>query len=143
MQNHLFVYGSLMGGVHSKIAQLLHEQSDFKGLASVRGYLYDLGSYPGLVLHEKASKIEGHVFSLHRAQELLTHLDEYEGILPNNPALNEYERQLVPVDLAGETINCWAYIYQLPTENLPIIPFKNYLDYLKTQPAHQRFLDQV
>lgn len=143
LPEYLFVYGSLMGGIQSKIARLLHGHSDFIGAATTRGCLYDLGSYPGLVLDEKAAKVEGHIFRLHEAKVLLSYLDEYEGIVPDNALNNEYERQLIPVDLAGKTLVCWAYIYQLAIKDLPIIPFENYLDYLKNQKGHQRFLDQV
>lgn len=143
MPSHLFVYGSLMGSIQSKIARLLHENSDFLGVAKVQGRLYDLGSYPGLIIDENAALVEGHIFKLHHPAALLDYLDQYEGILPNNPDLNEYVRQLIPVDLSGEMLQCWAYIYQLSIQNLPIISFPNYLDYLKEQPEHRKFLDEV
>lgn len=143
MSSYLFVYGSLMGSIQSKIASLLHENADFLGVAYVKGHLYDLGSYPGLVLDPKAAKVAGHVFKLHHPEALLSYLDQYEGILPNNPDLNEYSRQLVKADRQGEVLSCWAYIYQLSTKRLVKIPYENYLDYLKEQPGHQQFLDQV
>ncbi|GAB5554614.1 MAG: gamma-glutamylcyclotransferase [Saprospiraceae bacterium] len=143
MSSMLFVYGSLMGSIQSKIATFLHQNSDFLGLAYLHGYLYDLGSYPGLVLESNAPKVKGHIFKMHHPEVLLAYLDEYEGILLNNPDLNEYARQLVKVNLDGNEVLCWAYIYQLSTRNFPKIPYDNYLDYLKNQPGHQQFLDQV
>lgn len=143
MSSFLFVYGSLMGSIQSKIATLLHQNSDFLGPAYLHGHLYDLGSYPGLVLASNAPKVKGHVFKMHHPEALLSYLDQYEGILPNNPDLNEYERQLLAVNLDEKEVLCWAYVYQLSTQNLPKIPHENYLDYLKDQPGHQQFLDQV
>lgn len=143
MHKHLFVYGSLMGSIQSKIAQMLHDNADFLGEAYVKGHLFDLGSYPGLVLNDDGNTVKGHIFRLYDAQSILSYLDQYEGILPNNPDLNEYARKLIPVNFNDVKIECWAYIYQLPTQSFPIIPFENYLDYLRQQPGHQAFLNQV
>lgn len=143
MSKYLFVYGSLMGSIQSQIAQLLHNNADFLGVGYVNGCLYDLGRYPGLVFNGPKNRVEGHIFELHRPGEILVVLDDYEGAAANDPDLNEYERVLIEVQLDNQPISCWAYVYQLSTENLPIIPFNNYLDYLKEQPDHQAFITSV
>ena len=143
MENHLFVYGSLMGDIDTSIARLLKNNSVFLGLAQVKGTLYDLGSYPGLIVDPKAPyQIQGHLFRMHRPNYLLPFLDEYEGTAnPNVP--NEYRRELIQLDFESKRQSCWVYSYNLSVDGLPIIESGNYLEYLKNNPNYQRFIDSV
>ena len=104
MQN-LFVYGSLRRGMQNEFARLLHERSDFVGVGQVRGTLYDLGAYAGLVVSANAQGwVHGEVFGI-KDDKLIVKLDEYEG--------TEYERVVVDATLdSGQVTRCWVYSYR-------------------------------
>jgi gamma-glutamylcyclotransferase (GGCT)/AIG2-like uncharacterized protein YtfP len=104
MQN-LFVYGSLRRGMQNDFARLLHERSDFVGAGQVRGTLYDLGAYAGLVVSANAQRcVHGEVFEI-KDDNLILKLDEYEG--------TEFERVVVDATLdSGLVTPCWVYSYR-------------------------------
>ncbi len=140
---YLFVYGTLMQNVPSRMAAFLRERSDFAGTAHARGYLYDLGRYPGLVCDFRAEDwVRGHVYRLPAPEAVMPELDAYEGIDPQRPQSNEYRRDRIPVRLqnTGEELECWAYQYNLPVDGLLRIPSGDYLQYLQQNPKHQRFI---
>lgn len=152
MNPYLFVYGSLMNTIQSSIARFLQDNSIFIGEGYVQGYLYDLGHYPGMVADKNASgKVVGHIFQLKEPEKVLPVLDEYEAIGEQFSQYEEYVRKEVPVLLSEsenvgkekETMQCWAYLYNLPTEHLRSIPSGNYLEYLKNNESYQRFIDSV
>lgn len=140
---YLFVYGSLMSGVQSRVAQTLHQQARLVGQGTIRGYLYDLGQYPGLVLHQQAGCVQGHVFRLHTASGLLAFLDEYEGIIPGHPEQSEYSRAMAPVLVNEEKLTCWMYLYNQSVAGLALIESGDYLSYLQNNPVHQAFLQSL
>ena len=143
MLDNLFVYGSLMGSIDSPIARRLRDHADFMGEAVVKGYLYDLGRYPGLIEDLQSNYlVKGHIFKMKNPETLLAILDEYEGAA-NPHVLNEYRRDHIKAKLNGHSIECWAYIYNLSTKGLPYIKSGNYLDYLKNNLEYQRFIDSV
>jgi gamma-glutamylcyclotransferase (GGCT)/AIG2-like uncharacterized protein YtfP len=119
MQN-LFVYGSLRRGMQNEFARLLHERSDFVGAGQVRGTLYDLGAYAGLVVSAKAERwVRGEVFEI-KDDNLIVTLDEYEG--------SEFERVIVDATLdSGVVTPCWLYSYrgdvsgrsEIPSDEVP------------------------
>src|SRR3954471_17107310 len=57
MQNHLFVYGTLMRGFDHAMAKLLSRSAKFVGPARCRGRLYLVKHYPGLVLSDDPNDI--------------------------------------------------------------------------------------
>ena len=85
----VFVYGTLrMGG--SNHARM--RGARFVGPAEVRGRLYRVGAYPGLILDETAGGVSGEVYEVD--DNLLAELDAFEG--------DEYERVgIVPVMTGG------------------------------------------
>lgn len=90
MNKHLiFVYGTLRrGGVRAM--PTLFPAAKFIGRANVRGCLYDLGEYPGLLLDESTSLVTGEVYEID--DEILQQLDEIE-------AASDYWRKQVVVSL--------------------------------------------
>ena len=144
MINHLFVYGTLLHPIQSNITNQLQGNSTLKGHAYIPGRLFDLGSYPGLIW-DKASEYQvyGQIFSLHDPLRLIPMLDLYEGIHPKSPGDTEYVRVAKSVSCGEEIIDCWMYLYNRPTDNLPEITSGNYLDYVKSNPNHQRFIQSV
>jgi gamma-glutamylcyclotransferase (GGCT)/AIG2-like uncharacterized protein YtfP len=144
MHDKLFVYGTLMGDVRSNIAQFLRRNSRFLGHYQVQGQLYDLGFYPGLILsNDEGRRVTGHLYQLLDPYSTLFTLDDYEDIVPGREDAGLYRRELVDVHRKSETESAWIYLYNKPIDNLPLIPFDNYLDFLKTNDAHQQFIQSV
>ncbi|HUE95594.1 MAG TPA: gamma-glutamylcyclotransferase family protein [Longimicrobiaceae bacterium] len=91
----LFVYGTLRrgGGMHSLLDGCrLHAE------ATVRGSLFDLGTYPALVLDDRGT-VHGEVWECPR--ETLLRLDSYEGV-------GEGLFRRVRIEVGS--VPCWTYI---------------------------------
>ena len=143
MEAQLFVYGTLMIGVESRMAGLLQRNSKWLGSAYISGELFDLGRYPGAQwIHEHPGRVYGQVFTLEDPEFLMPYLDEYEGIDPQLPEAGEYVRKLVPAVLedTGQSIDTWLYHYNLSTDQLVRIESGRYLDYYRQKPAHLEFI---
>jgi gamma-glutamylcyclotransferase (GGCT)/AIG2-like uncharacterized protein YtfP len=106
MVNELFVYGTLRLGLKNRYALLLAESATFLGAAFVRGRLYRVSDYPGLVLDDDARDcVRGDLFRLHHPDETLTLLDDYEG--------SDYRRVPAAVSVidSRESLTAWTYVY--------------------------------
>jgi gamma-glutamylcyclotransferase (GGCT)/AIG2-like uncharacterized protein YtfP len=104
-----------MSGVLARHALLL-------GAGTVRGELYILGEYPGLVPRRDATDLvrgEMYEISADRLESTLRVLDEYEGLGAGAPVPHEYRRELVTVTLDdGRRLQAWAYILNRSLEGL-------------------------
>lgn len=80
----------------------------------MRGRLYQLGGYPGLVpTSEPDAWVQGEVYVLENPSELLVRLDEYEGCGPDSGKPHEFVRdQREAVLETGESDLVWVYIYK-------------------------------
>ena len=117
MTQHLFVYGSLIPQLTSAFGKAertrLARESTVIGPASVRGKLYDLGDYPGLIsnscLH---TRVDGVLLRLNMPDETFAWLDPFEDIVPGRPLeVNQYERVTRTVTTAdGGEIAAWVYV---------------------------------
>jgi gamma-glutamylcyclotransferase (GGCT)/AIG2-like uncharacterized protein YtfP len=119
---YLFVYGTLRpghGGKGSRMMRKLSADAVHIGRGTVRGKLFRIGWYPGLVPSAKPDDtVTGDVFRLPRAGGLLAKLDEYEDASPGRGARSEYVRRRKVVRLDnGEQIIAWTYVY-----NRPVLP---------------------
>jgi gamma-glutamylcyclotransferase (GGCT)/AIG2-like uncharacterized protein YtfP len=74
--------------------------SRFIAEASVRGKLYDLGPYPGLVSDESNAVVVGEVYEVD--DELLIRLDDFE-------ATSNYLRKQVEILMGPDRKKCWTY----------------------------------
>jgi gamma-glutamylcyclotransferase (GGCT)/AIG2-like uncharacterized protein YtfP len=74
--------------------------SKFVADARVSGSLYDLGSYPGLLLNESNSLVIGEVYEVD--DEILNKLDDIE-------ASSNYWRKQVEISLGTHRRICWIY----------------------------------
>ena len=117
MQNHLFVYGTLMRGYDNPAAKLLSDRATFCGEARCQGRLYLVTWYPALVLSDDASDVvSGELFCLHIPEASLAILDDYEGCALPQP---RYLRQLLPVTRSdGSITEAWTYVYNRPVATL-------------------------
>ncbi len=91
-----FVYGTLRrsGSNHWRM-----DGAEFVGETSLRGRLYRVDWYPGLVLDSEAGEVFGEVFTLSGVEQLQM-LDDYEG--------QEYQRMLVQTSCGPAW--CWEFI---------------------------------
>lgn len=144
MNQNLFVYGTLLQPLATRIGRYLRANGELLGGAYAPGRLYDLGHYPGLWYEAGSIKrIYGQVYRLKAPEEVLKELDRYEGIGPAHPSQNEYRREEVLVSLNGQPASCWCYILNHPPDGLPEIFCGNYLDYIGKSGRHRDFLGTV
>ena len=95
----VFVYGTLRrGGVRAMPD--LFPAAKFIDDANVKGSLYDLGAFPGLLLDEANSLVIGEVYEVD--DETLNKLDEIE-------ASTHYWRKQVEISVADSSSLCWVY----------------------------------
>ena len=125
MNKHLvFVYGTLRRG-SARAMSIRFPNSQFVADAKVSGSLYDLGSYPGLLLNESNSLVVGEVYEVD--DEVLNELDDIE-------ASSYYSRRQVEISLGTQLKVCWIYepnpeSYSLNT----LIPSGDWIEYAKTK----------
>ena len=136
---HVFVYGTLRQGEQRDI-NLLKPAARWVGRASVEGVLYDLGSYPGLVLgidqHPGQKKVRGEVYQITAELEHL--LDEIEGVAPRPSG--EYAKRELLVHLTsagtsdesrlGHAVPCLVYeVTQERVAGRAVISGGDWVDY--------------
>lgn len=129
--DHLFVYGTLMMASKHPVAAYLRQRSQLVGVGRFPGQLYNLGAYPGAVYDSQTDQfVYGEVYRMNEPTQLLAELDHYEGISTGAVAPSaepdEYVRELVPVQTKQGTFVCWTYLYNLPTDQLPLLPMGRY-----------------
>lgn len=130
----LFVYGTLVPGNEPACVADLVARLVPVGTATVRGLLFDLGSYPGLALNEQRGRdVPGFLLQLpENDPTLLRRLDAYEGFDPGAPATSLFRRVPATATLtgSGETIRCEVYVYNRPQERDRVIPVGGWTDRL-------------
>jgi gamma-glutamylcyclotransferase (GGCT)/AIG2-like uncharacterized protein YtfP len=109
----LFVYGTLRRDSPNSRHGMLEGIARFVGHARMRGRLYELGGYPGVVpAPDTDAWVRGEVYELVEPQELLARLDEYEECGPRDPEPHEYRRVRAEVWMAtGAREEAWVYRY--------------------------------
>jgi gamma-glutamylcyclotransferase (GGCT)/AIG2-like uncharacterized protein YtfP len=123
MPDLLFVYGTL----HPDRAPLAIlptvRRLRSRGPATVRGTLYPLGQYPGLLLPGPVPReVAGELFQLPSDPAVLARLDAYEDFRPADPAGSLFLRIQTCATLpGGNRQTCWVYVYNqhVPNEIQP------------------------
>jgi len=130
----LFVYGTLRRDPAHKLYHLLARHARFLGDASVRGRLYDLGSYPGMVLSDQNDVVVGELYEIQTNWvDVIDQLDEYEGCASSDPLPHEYRREIVEaLRPNGERIHAWAYVLNRDPQRLRRIESGDYLAWRNT-----------
>lgn len=125
--DYIFVYGTLRRDSPEGAHKSYLHGTDFISPAKIRGQLFMVDYYPGLVLTDADHWALGEVYLIqHEGQ--LHDLDVYEGCAKKSPQPHEYARHIVDVILSdGEILQAWAYLYILDTHNLPLIESGNFL----------------
>ena len=107
LKEKLFVYGTLRKGF--PLHRYLSGQARFIGAGTIRGILYDLGEYPGVV-HSENGEVQGELYELETGAKLLSKLDRVEGFRPEDPKNSLFIRSLTEVTLPDKkTTKAWAY----------------------------------
>ena len=103
---HVFVYGTLRRGGDNDITRLMPVPR-FVGPAMVSGHMYDLGTYPGVILAEEgaATDVVGEVYAIE--PELERVLDEIEELYPQQR--DEYFKRHISVQAGGLGLTCIVY----------------------------------
>ena len=128
MLNLLFVYGTLRFN-ENPISKGLGPVSNRLGTAFVRGKLFDLGNYPGIVLSDDPrDRVIGEIIALNHPEASLALIDQYEGVYPDPKS--EYRREVAKAFFERQQISCWIYVYQHSLSGLTLIPSGDYVDYL-------------
>lgn len=113
----IFVYGTLRTGAsnHHRL-----EGGRFLGGGIVRGRMFRIAWYPGVVLDPDAGEVVGEIHAVDPA--MLVALDEYEG--------SEYQRTRVRVDRGADhpALDAWIWEYRMPVEGLAWITSGNWLE---------------
>ena len=104
---YVFVYGTLRRGGSNDITRLVPSPR-WVGTAQVAGQMYNLGAYPGLVLHagqEQGARVQGEVYAIEPALEAV--LDELAAVFPQAPG--EYAKREMDVLVDEATVRCIVY----------------------------------
>ena len=125
----LFVYGTLRRHFQNEHARLLADQGIWIGPARLRGRLYHLGSYPGMVLTADAEWVSGELYQLRDGTGILAELDEYE----QSAGFSRVSGGVVAAD--GEDLPAWVYIYDLAVNETQRIVSGDYAAHLGIPPA--------
>ena len=125
--DYLFVYGTLRKDYENEKHKKYLGGADFVSPAKIRGKLFMVDYYPGLVLSETEHWAMGEIYLLGNENQLHD-LDVYEGCAKKSPQPHEYERLLVNVQLAsGEIMQAWTYVYKKDTSALEVISSGDFL----------------
>ena len=110
-----FFYGLLKQGAAGMPVHIdLDAAGEFLGPARVRGSLYNLGSYPGIVSGD--GLVQGVLYRLNDTA-LMPLLDEFEDVIPADPKRSLYYRERTDVldqDGAATGEKAWVYWFNRP-----------------------------
>jgi gamma-glutamylcyclotransferase (GGCT)/AIG2-like uncharacterized protein YtfP len=113
----LFIYGTLHPDRAPADIADVARSLDFVSSGTLRGRLYDLGDYPGLILDDTpdAPTISGDIFAVPDGQTLAA-IDTYEQFRPADPSNSLFDRTHAIVTLAdGSQQSCSVYVYSRMT----------------------------
>lgn len=120
--NLLFVYGSLMRGMERAEFLNFAHKAKFLSSGTAQGTLYHLGAFPAMKEGNNGSVVHGELYELQDPQTFFDTLDLIEGYWPEQPERSLYVRKLIGVRTPEGEKSAWAYLLNLPFENLKPIP---------------------
>jgi gamma-glutamylcyclotransferase (GGCT)/AIG2-like uncharacterized protein YtfP len=113
---HLFVYGTLLSTAGHPMGARLGREGERLGDAAMRGRLYSLGPYPGLVETPGLERVWGEVFRLFDPASTLAWLDAYEGLGEPDACYRRVERAARLN--SGKRVLSFVYLYTGDTARL-------------------------
>lgn len=109
---YLFVYGTLKSDAINVYAKQFHAQAQLIGTARWQGVLYLVTNYPAAVASSNPQdRVMGELWKLNDPEPVLQALDEYEECAPTSPVPHEYKRLIQPIEINGQVIQAWIYVY--------------------------------
>lgn len=109
---YLLVYGTLRPCLGTPMGRWLSQRMQYIGPGHVFGHLFDLGTYPGLILDDhEGAKIKVDIFAYFKEYEaaLFLKLDQYEGIT-DQTSDDEYQRVITKVYTTQHLLSGWVYV---------------------------------
>ena len=137
MENNIqqiFVYGSLRSGFKHPAYEYMSKYFKLVGEGTVKGTLYDMGSYPAAIPTQENNFILGELYELKSESEFtwaMEQLDDYEGVNPNDGEEPLYVRAIASVYIKDQTIPAWIYWFNGVTEGQPIIASGDVLQFIQ------------
>jgi len=122
---HVFVYGTLRPLLATGEPQLLVETLQEDGPATVRGQLFDLGEYPGLI--PGPGTVHGDLLAIAGDGQLAA-LDAYEECGPPHPLFRRELATALRPD--GSSVAVWLYRYCRPVTGAWLIADGDYARHL-------------
>ena len=112
--DYIFFYGTLMRTFPLRARVGIDDWLEYVGDGRVPGVLFDLGTYPGLVV-DASSEVCGEVYKILNPVELFTHIDPIEDYRVMAPHEGQYIRQTMNATLDdGREKTVWCYVYNHP-----------------------------
>jgi len=110
------------------MSNYLKSKTTYLGEAEMPGRLFKVDFYPGAIYEPETSEsVLGELYELKDMDQILEVLDTYEGYNPDQPENGLFHREEVIVKFGQEDLTAWAYLYNLPTEDLTPIPDGDFL----------------
>ncbi len=114
-QEYLILYGSLITGESAHSSLNLDKALRLIGERKIKGQLYDLGEYPGLVLGE--GEVQAELYLVVDKSSILK-LDEYEEYDRHKKEKSLFWRTTMRVPLNSKvTVDAWIYFYNQSIED--------------------------
>jgi len=142
---YLLVYGTLLASELPRAPIDVAASLQLIGRRRVRGRLYDLGEYPGLVLGRGLVEAELHALA---DPGVLAALDAYERFDPDDPQGSLFVRRRIRVPRFGTGPDCrwfdrwaidaWIYCYNGPLDAAVPIPSGCWRQHLAEQARRER-----
>lgn len=107
--------------------EVLREHGTPRGPARVRGRLYVVDWYPGLVLDASAGWVIGEVWTSLSAEAWVV-LDFYEGCSAEDPQPHEFMRREATVEAAEGELRAELYEFKRAVDKLEQVPGGDWLE---------------
>ena len=129
--DHIFFYGTLMRTFPLRVRAGIDDWLEYVGSGRVAGVLFDLGSYPGLVV-DSDSEVCGEVYRILDPFKLFDRVDTIEDYRATAPSEGEYVRQRMSAILDdGRATIVWGYVYNQRVPSFRRIECGDYRHYVK------------
>lgn len=117
------MYGTLQRGRRYHHLLWWKRGVEFVSEGRIKGRLYDLGSFPGVVeAPDQWSYVYGELYSLESPDDTLNHIDAFEGYSPHDPDDSLFVRKLTEVFLPdGRSVKAWTYFYNAEISRASLI----------------------
>ena len=130
--DYIFFYGTLMRTFPLRARVGIDDWLEYVGDGRVPGLLFDLCTYPGLVV-DASSEVCGEVYKILNPVELFTHIDPIEDYRVMAPHDGQYIRQAMNATLDdGRAKTVWCYVYNHPLPLSGRIEGGDYRHYVKS-----------